>query len=122
MKNGLRLSLSRRQKFRCIYCRKTVPKRDRTIEHLLPRSCGGEDRRKNYAMACRSCNGQRGNGVMVLDGIPYLKRNGASVDSIIAALAVGKHPLQVIAESGNLIQEDIRLARAYALSRRPIAP
>ena len=41
----------------CIYCGK---KGDLTVEHILPRSCGGEDIADNVVMVCKSCNSSKG--------------------------------------------------------------
>jgi hypothetical protein len=42
---------------RCIYCGE---KRDLTVEHILPRLCGGEDIPDNVVMVCKSCNSAKG--------------------------------------------------------------
>lgn len=41
----------------CIYCGE---KGALTVEHILPRSCGGEDIPDNVVMVCRSCNSSKG--------------------------------------------------------------
>ena len=47
----------REQENHCIYCGE---ERDLTIEHILPRSCGGEDIPDNVVMVCKSCNSSKG--------------------------------------------------------------
>jgi hypothetical protein len=42
----------------CIYCGN---KGDLTIEHILPRSCGGPDIPDNAIKVCKSCNSSKGN-------------------------------------------------------------
>jgi hypothetical protein len=44
---------------RCVWCSARVWRRDRTLEHLLPRSRGGRDGAHNLLPACRSCNRAR---------------------------------------------------------------
>jgi hypothetical protein len=44
---------------RCVWCSAEVWPRDRTVEHLLPRSRGGRDGAHNLLPACRSCNRAR---------------------------------------------------------------
>jgi len=44
---------------RCVWCSAGVWPRDRTLEHLLPRSRGGRDGAHNLLPACRSCNRAR---------------------------------------------------------------
>lgn len=41
----------------CIYCGET---KDLTVEHILPRCCGGEDITDNVVMICKSCNSSKG--------------------------------------------------------------
>lgn len=41
----------------CIYCGQ---KTDLTVEHILPRCCGGEDTPDNVVMVCKSCNSSKG--------------------------------------------------------------
>lgn len=42
---------------RCIYCGEG---NNLTIEHILPRCCGGEDIPENVVMVCKSCNSSKG--------------------------------------------------------------
>jgi HNH endonuclease len=44
---------------RCVWCSAEVWPRDRTLEHLLPRSRGGRDGAHNLLPACRACNRAR---------------------------------------------------------------
>jgi len=58
-----RLALYIRDSFRCLYCgsdlRHAAPA-DITLDHLLPRSAGGNNEATNLVTACRSCNSSRG--------------------------------------------------------------
>lgn len=42
---------------KCIYC---GAERSLTVEHILPRCCGGEDAPENVVMVCKSCNSSKG--------------------------------------------------------------
>jgi len=54
-----RKNLLRRDGFRCQYCgRKDLPL---TIDHLVPKSRGGESSWENLITACRACNTFKGN-------------------------------------------------------------
>ena len=57
-----RLALYVRHRFRCVYCgtdlRNAAPA-DLTLDHLLPRSAGGDNSNENLVLACRSCNSAR---------------------------------------------------------------
>ncbi len=59
------LDKKRKQKIRsvarCRYCRRTVPKVDRTVDHIIPLCKGGTNAKTNLAMACRSCNDAKKN-------------------------------------------------------------
>ena len=60
-----RTMLSEAQNHRCCWCGiKVTELRDRpdsaTIEHVVPKSHGGADHPDNFAIACHSCNGNRG--------------------------------------------------------------
>ncbi|MEA2323832.1 MAG: endonuclease [Solirubrobacteraceae bacterium] len=44
---------------RCLWCGAASWARDRTVEHLLPRSRGGSDDQANLLPACRACNRAR---------------------------------------------------------------
>lgn len=43
----------------CLWCGRSVWRRDLTVEHLLPRSRGGRGAPENLAIACRTCNRRR---------------------------------------------------------------
>lgn len=52
---------------RCIFCGRAItvsesgePGPDVTIEHIVPRHHGGDDRVENLALACKSCNNEKG--------------------------------------------------------------
>ncbi len=44
----------------CQYCGKRPPLRELNIDHILPRSRGGEDSWENLVTACRVCNLRKG--------------------------------------------------------------
>lgn len=60
----IRLAIYMRDDFKCVYCRRslmhTVCPFDLTLDHLVPRSLGGDHSIKNLATACRSCNSRKG--------------------------------------------------------------
>jgi hypothetical protein len=61
----IRCRLSEAQNWKCCWCgTDCVPEsgnnNSATIEHVQPRSKGGEDHWDNYAMACARCNNKRG--------------------------------------------------------------
>ena len=44
----------------CVYCGKSYDLHDLTIDHVRPRSCGGETISSNCVPACLSCNQDKG--------------------------------------------------------------
>ena len=52
---------------RCIFCGRALtvstsgePGPDVTVEHIVPRHHGGDDRVENLALACKPCNNEKG--------------------------------------------------------------
>ncbi|MBN8572925.1 MAG: HNH endonuclease [Candidatus Kapabacteria bacterium] len=54
-----RKNIVRRDNGRCQYCNKTTP--PLTIDHIIPKSRGGEDSWENLITACMRCNNYKGN-------------------------------------------------------------
>ncbi len=50
-----------RDKFRCQYCGDKKAPRELTLDHILPRSRGGDNSPFNVVTACVSCNQRKGN-------------------------------------------------------------
>lgn len=44
----------------CWYCGRELDESNSSVEHIQPRSKGGDDSRENLLLACRRCNGRRG--------------------------------------------------------------
>ncbi|MDR9418846.1 HNH endonuclease [Gracilimonas sp.] len=68
-----RRNVMRRDDFTCQYCGK---KSDLTIDHILPKSRGGQDTWENLTTACDKCNVKKGNRTpkeaqMPLQSKPY---------------------------------------------------
>jgi hypothetical protein len=67
----LRLQLAEAQNWKCCWCGRVCDhiRTSRnaltfaTIEHVIPKSCGGSNDWNNLAMACSKCNNDRGNDV-----------------------------------------------------------
>lgn len=50
-----------RDQYTCQYCSATPPRKDLTMDHVLPRSRGGKTTWENVTTACQRCNGRKGN-------------------------------------------------------------
>lgn len=65
-----KLAVWQRDGFQCVYCRKVVdiPSPDisqsiwATVDHVIPRSKGGSNDKKNLVTACFPCNLRKGDG------------------------------------------------------------
>ena len=62
----LRTRCAEAQSWRCAYCNEEMnllykSKKCVSLEHITPRSLGGEDTYENCVAACNSCNNKRGN-------------------------------------------------------------
>ena len=44
---------------KCYYCGRKLTSRQCTIDHVVPRSKGGEDSLSNYVLACGPCNWEK---------------------------------------------------------------
>lgn len=55
-----RRNLMFRDSHQCQYCGKSPPLRELNIDHVLPRSRGGDDTWENLVTACRVCNLRKG--------------------------------------------------------------
>jgi 5-methylcytosine-specific restriction endonuclease McrA len=55
-----RRNLMLRDAHQCQYCGRRPPVRDLNIDHVMPRSRGGDDTWENLVTACRHCNLRKG--------------------------------------------------------------
>lgn len=52
----LRFEILRRDNFRCVYCGATPAESELHVDHVVPRTLGGQDTAENLATSCQSCN------------------------------------------------------------------
>lgn len=69
-----RINVAMRDDFSCQYCNVTLPLRKLTFDHVVPRSRGGKAVWENVVMACRRCNGKKGNKTPEEAGMHLRKR------------------------------------------------
>ncbi|MCS7026668.1 MAG: HNH endonuclease [Bryobacteraceae bacterium] len=50
-----------RDRYTCQYCGKTLPSSELTLDHVVPRSRGGESSWENLVACCNPCNNRKGN-------------------------------------------------------------
>ena len=55
-----RSNLMLRDEYQCQYCARRPGQRELNVDHVMPRSRGGEDSWDNLVISCRSCNLKKG--------------------------------------------------------------
>lgn len=58
----------------CQYCAKVFPPPDLTLDHIVPRSHGGDSTWDNLVASCRACNNRKGSRSPEEAGMKLLKR------------------------------------------------
>ena len=59
-------ALLKRDGWRCWLCGELMGEGDVSVDHVIPRSCGGTHEQSNLRLAHIDCNGRRGNKVTVM--------------------------------------------------------
>jgi 5-methylcytosine-specific restriction endonuclease McrA len=67
-----RANIMLRDEETCQYCGKRS--RDLTLDHVLPRSRGGQSTWENLVACCRACNGRKGNRLLKDAGMRLIKQ------------------------------------------------
>lgn len=67
-----RRNLMIRDHFQCQYCGKRPSQRDLNVDHVVPRSRGGQDSWENLVVSCRGCNLRKGRRTPVEAGMQLL--------------------------------------------------
>ncbi len=63
-----------RDRHTCQYCGRTRKGYDLTLDHIVPRSLGGDTCWENLVTACRRCNIKKGNRTPEMAGMKLLKQ------------------------------------------------
>jgi len=58
----------------CQYCARVFAPQDLTLDHIVPRSRGGDSTWDNLVASCRSCNNRKGDRSLEDAGLRLLKR------------------------------------------------
>ena len=72
-----RLRIYMRDKFRCQYCGDKKAAGELTLDHILPRSRGGDNSPVNIVTACVSCNNRKGDRTPAEARMPLLTSQSA---------------------------------------------
>ena len=105
---------------RCVWCATRSWPRDRTVEHLLPRSRGGRDGAHNLLPACRACNRARRSQAAAA----YARRCAADGRAVMVDLLV--RGLERLAANGSLEERrygsrQARMVRDWQASEAAVA-
>lgn len=69
----LRFEVLLRDGFKCLYCGRRPPQVTLEVDHVHPRSQGGQDHPRNLVSACYDCN--RGKAARLLvEGVPIINK------------------------------------------------
>ena len=63
-----------RDRYTCQYCGRVCKYDEATIDHIIPKSRGGQHTWKNLVTACPQCNNKKGNRLPEEAGMTLLKR------------------------------------------------
>lgn len=69
-----RSNIFARDKHKCQYCNKRFPTSELSIDHVIPRSQGGQTTWDNVVCACTSCNGKKGGRTPHQAGMKLIKK------------------------------------------------
>src|SRR3954470_12370213 len=72
-----RMRIYMRDKFRCQYCGDKKAASELTLDHILPRSRGGDNSPVNIVTACVACNNRKGNRTPAEARMPLLTSQSA---------------------------------------------
>jgi len=72
-----RMRIYMRDKFRCQYCGEKKAASELTLDHILPRSRGGDNSPVNIVTACVACNNRKGNRTPAEARMPLLTSQSA---------------------------------------------
>jgi len=72
-----RRNLFLRDGHQCQYCGAHPPRRELSIDHVIPRSRGGRDTWENLVIACQRCNVRKGDRTPEEAGMQLLRRPAA---------------------------------------------
>lgn len=59
-KRDAKYELYKKARGHCAYCGKQIAYVDATLDHYMPKSLGGTNRRGNLRLSCKPCNAKKG--------------------------------------------------------------
>jgi len=84
-----RTMIYKRDGNKCQYCGAT---KDLTIDHIHPRSLGGEDTWENLVTACSNCNSRKGGKLLTETNMVLKKKPSVPMNKIVLSLNKTNNP------------------------------
>ena len=69
-----RKNILMRDRYTCQYCHRTVPASELTLDHVTPRSRGGDSSWENLVACCHGCNNRKGSRTPEEAGMKLLRQ------------------------------------------------
>jgi len=71
---------------RCQYCAKKFPDQQLTLDHVIPKSRGGQNSWENLVVACKKCNQKKGSRLPSESGMQLLKPPRRPKESVLRSV------------------------------------
>lgn len=79
---------------RCCYCQRRLDRENMTLDHVVPKSRGGDDSIENLVPSCHPCNGSKSS----LDAEDFVDWLNSSEGQSWLSLGPNRHPARYMAE------------------------
>jgi 5-methylcytosine-specific restriction endonuclease McrA len=91
-----RKNILMRDRYTCQYCHRAVPASELTLDHVVPRSRGGDSSWENLVACCYTCNNKKGSRTPEEAGLKLLRAPRPF------SLHTNRHLMRMLAKSDNL--------------------
>lgn len=81
-----------RDNYTCQYCGEKKPERELTLDHVFPRSRGGDESWENQTTACKKCNNKKADRTPEEAGMKLLSTPTKPRDTLVFELMVRSQP------------------------------
>jgi len=77
-----RLNVLKRDKYSCQYCGKVLKSTQATIDHVFPKTLGGQSTFENCVVACKKCNSKKSSKTLEESGMKLIREPTAPLEHI----------------------------------------